>query len=329
MILRLPPTVRGIISFSLMVLNTVFWAVPIHIFALFKILSGRSSSGQVFCARVIMLLGGCWIRGMNSIAKATQGTVYDIRGLEGLSMKQWYLVNCNHQSWADILILFLVFHGHAPFFKFFLKKNLIWVPLMGTAWWALDYPFMERYSPAYLKKNPHMRGRDLETTRKACERYRDTPVSILNFVEGTRFTPEKHARQQSPYRHLLKPKSGGFAFALAAMNGKLSNIMDITIIYPEMRFDFWDFICGRIPWITIRVRKLPVPTELADGDYQNDPLFRDRFQSWVARLWQEKDDLIEEYRRSRKDLSGGRKDQPGIIGEAADESTVNPSYPPL
>jgi 1-acyl-sn-glycerol-3-phosphate acyltransferase len=147
-------------------------------------------------------------------------------------------------------------------------------------------------------------------------------------VEGTRFTPEKHARQQSPYRHLLKPKSGGFAFALTAMNGKLSNILDITIIYPEMRFDFWDFVCGRVPWVTIRAKKLPVPVELAEGDYQNDERFRERFQSWVARLWQEKDDLMEEYRRSRKkDLSGLRKAAPGILSEGADEKTVNPSWP--
>jgi 1-acyl-sn-glycerol-3-phosphate acyltransferase len=285
-----------------MVLNTLFWSIPIHVLALTKILI-KVDAWQRTCARAIMFNGSCWIRGINAILRLTQSTVYDIQGLEGLSRNEWYLVNCNHQSWADILILFLSFHGHAPFFKFFLKKNLIWVPLMGTAWWALDYPFMERFSKNYLEKNPHMRGKDLETTKKACERYRHTPVSILNFIEGTRFTHKKHSEQRSPYRHLLRPKSGGFAFALAAMNGRLSNIVDVTIIYPKMRFDFWDFLCGRIPWISIRVRKLPVPRALADGDYQNDSVFREQCQSWVYGLWQEKDDLIEEHRK--KTDSGG------------------------
>jgi 1-acyl-sn-glycerol-3-phosphate acyltransferase len=297
MILRLSSTARGVISLSLMVMNTIIWAIPIHVMALCKVLA-RNDAGQKVCARAIMFLGSCWIQGMNTISRITQETEYDVEGLEGLSRNEWYLVNCNHQSWADILILFRAFHGHAPFFKFFLKKNLIWVPLMGTSWWALDYPFMERFSKSYLEKNPHMRGKDLETTKKACDRYRDTPVSILNFIEGTRFTREKHAKQQSPYRHLLKPKSGGFAFALAAMNGKLSSIVDVTIIYPDMHFDFWDFLCGRIPWISIRVKKLAVPKELVDGDYQNDEVFRDRFQSWVCELWQGKDDLIELHRNN-------------------------------
>jgi 1-acyl-sn-glycerol-3-phosphate acyltransferase len=298
MISRLLSTIRGIISLSLMVINTIVWATPIHLLAFTKILI-RNAAWQRICARAIMFNGNCWIRGILIIVKLTQGTTYAVEGLEGLSRKKWYFINCNHQSWSDILVLFRIFHGHVPFLKFFLKKQLFWVPLMGISWWALDYPFMERFSKSYLEKNPHMRGKDLDTTRKVCERYRHTPVSILNFIEGTRFTHEKRTRQQSPYQNLLRPKSGGFAFALAAMNGKISNILDVTIIYPPMRFDFWDYLCGRIPQITVRIEKLPVPEEFLQGDYQNDEVFRDRFQSWVCDLWQVKDNLIEEHRNRR------------------------------
>jgi 1-acyl-sn-glycerol-3-phosphate acyltransferase len=153
-------------------LNTIFWAIPFHILALTKVLSGmKPGTGS---APTHHAGGNCWIRGQNAILRLTQPTVYEIRGLEGLSRKEWYFVNCNHQSWADILVLFRAFTGHIPFFKFFLKKELFWVPLLGISWWALDFPIMKRYSRRFLEKNPHMRGKDMETTRKACERY-DTP----------------------------------------------------------------------------------------------------------------------------------------------------------
>jgi 1-acyl-sn-glycerol-3-phosphate acyltransferase len=249
-----------------------------------------------------MFFGNGWILGMNTILRTTQPTVYDIEGLEGLSKKQWYFINCNHQSWADILVLFITFHGSVPFLKFFLKKELFRVPVMGTAWWALDYPFMERFSKEFIEKNPHMKGKDLATTRKACERYRHTPVAILNFIEGTRFTPEKHTRQESPYRHLLRPKAGGFAFALAAMDGKISNILDVTIIYSNKQNSFWDYLCGRVERISVQVKKMPVPDAFLDGDYQNDSDFRDHIQSWVCDLWQEKDELIEHHRSTRQGL---------------------------
>jgi 1-acyl-sn-glycerol-3-phosphate acyltransferase len=295
MISHLPPTARGVISISLVTMNTLFWATPIHIFALTKLLI-RSESWQRQCAKAIMFFGSCWIVGMNTIMRTTQPTRYYIEGLEGLSKKQWYFINCNHQSWADILVLFITFHGSVPFLKFFIKKELFKVPVMGTAWWALDYPFMERFSKEYLKKNPHMKGKDFETTRKACERYRHTPVSILNFIEGTRFTKEKHDRQESPYRHLLRPKAGGFAFALGAMDGKISNILDVTIIYSQRPGSFWDYLCGRVDWISVKVKKMPVPQEFLSGDYQNDEVFRDRIQTWVSDLWQEKDNLMEQHK---------------------------------
>ncbi|MGC9324570.1 MAG: acyltransferase, partial [Desulfomonilia bacterium] len=268
---------------------------PVHILALTKILL-RTDAWQKTCARALMGTVNCWIWWILAVLRLTQDTSYDIQGIEGLSKKEWYFLNCNHQSWADILVLLITFHGHIPFFKFFLKKQLIWVPLLGTSFWALDYPFMERSSKSFLEKNPHMRGKDLETTKKACMRYRHTPVSILNFIEGTRFTKEKHGKQQSPYKNLLRPKAGGFAFALAAMDGKISNILDVTIVYPPGDFTFWDYLCGRIPSITVRVKKIPIPGEFLSGDYENDPDYKNRFQAWVSGIWQEKDSLIEQCR---------------------------------
>jgi len=164
---------------------------------------------------------------------------WDVRGVDQLDPKGQYLVCSNHQSWNDIFVLMWAFDRRAPFFKFFIKQQLIWVPFLGLAWWGLDYPFMKRYSPAKLAKHPELRGKDLETTRAACERYRNVPVTILNFLEGTRFTKAKHDRQGSPYRYLLKPKAGGMALSLSALGEKINSLLDVTIVYPDGARGFW------------------------------------------------------------------------------------------
>ena len=130
-----------------------------------------------------------WIGTNNAMFRLMGSLPLDTRGLEGLSTREWYLVVSNHRSWVDILVLQAVFNRRIPFLKFFLKQQLIWVPFLGLAWWALDFPFMRRHSPEYLEKHPEQRGKDLDVTRRACEKFRLIPTSVMNFVEGTRFTP--------------------------------------------------------------------------------------------------------------------------------------------
>ena len=160
-------------------------------------------------------LAEAWIGTNNAIFRLMGSLPLDTRGLEGLSTREWYLVLSNHRSWVDILVLQAVFNRRIPFLKFFLKQQLIWVPFLGLAWWALDFPFMRRYTAAYLEKHPEHRGKDLEVTRRACEKFRLIPTSVMNFVEGTRFTPAKHAAFKSPYRNLLPTRAGGTSFVLS------------------------------------------------------------------------------------------------------------------
>lgn len=221
----------------------------------------------------------------------------DVRGVERLNKKDWYLVLSNHQSWADIIILQAVLNNRIPYFRFFLKKELVWIPIFNLVWYALDYPYMKRYSKDFIKKHPHLRGRDIETTKRSCARFKDTPVSIMNFVEGTRFSTEKHQRQRSSFSHLLKPKAGGIAFVLAAMGDQLTSILDVTIHYSPKVAGFWDYLCGRVGEVKVRISHLPVTEELK-GDYFNDADFREKFQKLVNQLWQKKDIVLEELRRS-------------------------------
>ncbi len=200
-----------------------------------------------------------------------------------------YLMLANHQSWVDILVLQQVFNRRIPFMRFFLKRQLFWVPLLGLAWWALDFPFMGRYTPKQIARRPELAGRDIIATRHACEKFRAIPVTIVNFVEGTRFTLAKHARQGPGYQHLLRPKSGGVAFVLDAMGEGLHAILDATIAYPGGRPTLVDLLSGRVREVRIHVRLRPIPVELLGGDYQNDRAFRVRFQQWMNGLWHEKD----------------------------------------
>ena len=193
----------------------------------------------------------------------------------------------------DIFVLQRWLTGRIPLLKFFLKQELIWVPIMGLAWWALDFPFMRRHSEEYLKKHPEMRGKDLETTRAACEKFAQIPTSVMNFLEGTRFTPGKQQRQQSPFRHLLKPKAGGIALALNAMGDKFDRFLNVTIVYPDAIPTFWEFLCGKVKRVIVHIEQLPIPQEFIRGDYAQDPQFRANFQLWVQQLWQEKDALID------------------------------------
>ena len=200
-----------------------------------------------------------------------------------------YLVLANHQSWVDILVLQKVFNRRIPFMRFFLKRQLFWVPLLGLAWWALDFPFMGRYTKKEIARDPSLARRDIDATRRACEKFRAIPVSIMNFVEGTRFTPAKHDAQKAPYQHLLKPKSGGVAFVLDAMGDGLQAILDVTIAYPAGRPSLLDLLADRIPEVRVQVRQRPIPEAMVRGDYQNDRGFRVLFQQWINGLWQDKD----------------------------------------
>lgn len=288
MLRHLPEPIIGALTLLLIVLNTIVWAVPVYVLTLMKVLVPASALRRR-CERALIRCAEGWIGVNNGVIGRTQDTQWDVRGLAGLERDGRFLVSANHQSWADILVLQRVFNRRIPFLKFFLKQELIWVPILGLAWWGLDFPFMKRYSSEFLEKHPELRGKDLETTRRMCERFREQPVSVVNFLEGTRFTPKKHADQRAPYTNLLRPKAGGVAFILSAMGDTLQHMLDVTIAYTGGRPTLWQFVCGQVPRITVLVERRPIPTDLQQGDYLNDPAFRDHMQSWVRQLWADKD----------------------------------------
>lgn len=284
---------RGIIVFSCFTINTIFWFIPILFLAIIKLVVPLPSLRRGI-TRVLMALGENWIT-VNSAMLHVLGSIdWQARGLENLRRDGWYLVMVNHQTWVDILVVQKVFNRRIPFLKFFIKQQLIWFPLLGFAWWAMDMPFMKRFSPSYLARNPHMKGKDLKRTRKACEKFRHTPTSVINFVEGTRFSVEKRDNKNSPYQNLLTPRAGGFAIVMSSMGNVFDAILDVTLVYPNGAARFWDMCCGGHVPVIIDVRQRPVEEWLRSGDYENDREFRRRVHRWLGEIWQEKDDLLQQ-----------------------------------
>ena len=290
MLYFLPHPLNGFLSILLYTINTILLTVPLILLSLFKFVIPIHSI-VVLLDKSLISIATLWIKINSFNSRLFCKIEWDIRGLEKLKKKEWYLVVSNHQSWVDILVLQTTLNQKIPMLKFFLKKELIWVPFLGLAWWALDFPFMKRYSKTYLKKNPHLKGKDLDSTKKACEKFKHTPVSIMNFIEGTRFSPEKKGAQNNRFTHLLPPKAGGVAFVLGSMGNYLHKIIDVTIVYPGKAPTFWEFISGRVNKIIIDFEVLPV-TDALTGDYFNDPEYKHRFFVWLDGLWQGKDKKI-------------------------------------
>jgi 1-acyl-sn-glycerol-3-phosphate acyltransferase len=301
MLARLPPALRGVLTGLTLGLNTLLLASCMVPPALLKLLVPLEGVRRG-CDHALTALASAWVATNNAWIAAVNPAPWDVQGVASLHPRGWYLVSSNHQTWVDILVLQRIFHGHIPFLKFFLKQELIWVPVIGLAWWALDFPFMKRGKGSGARQN------DLKTTREACEKFKRIPTTVINFVEGTRFTKAKHAKQNSPYRHLLKPKIGGLGIALATMGEQFEALLDVTIVYPHGAPRFPDLLCGRIDAVTVRVQQREIPPEVLGSDPISDKAYRQRIGAWVDHQWTAKDQLIDELLRGAAAPTGAHSD---------------------
>ncbi|MHA8115953.1 acyltransferase [Kosakonia cowanii] len=296
---RLPTVITLFFSVLLTILLTVVCSVPIIIAGLLKLLIPNPRFWRaisVFCNAIM----ACWCEGIYWLLRLNPRLEWDIQGLEGLNKRNWYLLICNHHSWADIVVLCVLFRKQIPMNKYFLKQQLAWVPFIGLACWALDMPFMRRYSRSYLLRHPERRGKDVETTRRSCEKFRLHPTTMVNFVEGSRFTEEKRRQMRSSFKHLLPPKAAGIAMALNVLGKQFDKLLDVTLCYPENdRTPFYDMLSGKLTRIVVRINLLAVHEGL-HGDYINDKNFKRSFQQWLNGLWLAKDERIDAIKASCK-----------------------------
>ena len=204
----------------------------------------------------------------------------------------WCLGLANHQSWADILLILSASNYMMPNIRFFMKKELSWIPFIYLANKNLNMPFVNRHSKKQIIKNPNLRLQDYENTIKSCKRLKRAPSTIFSYAEGTRFTPEKHKDQNSTYKNLLEPKIGGLATALSALP-ESKYLIDFTLVYKTDRRSAWAFLKGDMADVKILVKKYKIPESLKNKSYLDDNEYRIEFKNWIEDIWSQKDKSIE------------------------------------
>jgi 1-acyl-sn-glycerol-3-phosphate acyltransferase len=291
---------------------TLVLIVPMMIAALVKLVVPVDAV-RTACRRIVVWIAERWLDVLVGLFRRVLDTRIDVSGDASFDRSCSYVLICNHQSWVDVPVVLTVFHGRLPFWRFFLKRGLIWMPLLGLAFWALEYPFVRFPSRETLERFPERRGENLRTARRAIEHLQGRATTVVNFPEGAIFTPEKHRAQRARYRHLLRPRAGGTALMLAAFGDRLDALIDVTLDFPGGRPSLWDFVTNRVDRVVVHVATVRVPPELTRGDYENDPAFRRRFQDWLNALWRAKDERLHRMRRLESYRAAGR-------GEAGRES---------
>lgn len=277
---------------------TLVLLVPMMIAALVKLVAPIEGA-RIVCRRVVVWIAERWLDLLAGLIRSCLDTRIEVTGEGDVDRSKSYVLLCNHQTWVDVPVLLHVFHGRLPFWRFFLKRGLIWMPLLGPAFWALEYPFVRFPSPETLERHPERRGENLRTAREACARLRGVPSTVVNFPEGALFTPERHRAQHAGFRFLLRPRAGGTALVLAALGDQVEALIDVTMRFPDGPPSLIRFLSNRVERIEVHVRRVRVPSEMTFGDYENDPEFRSRFQAWLNDLWREKDERLARMRSGK------------------------------
>ena len=248
---------------------------------------------KIYLAKISNIIGDLTVYGLKLIMLLMHGNNISVINNQEFDKNEWYMAMSNHQSWADIFILLVAANYKLPLLKFFMKRELWWIPFVFLANKTLNMPFVNRHSKKEIEQNPSLRNQDYKNTLKSCKRFLRTPSTIFSYAEGTRFTDEKHDQQESPYNNLLSPKIGGMATALSAMPN-INTLVDYTVVYKSKKRDAWSFAKGDMKHVKVLVTKYKIPDNLKNRNYANDKDYRDEFKNWIETIWAEKDKKVEE-----------------------------------
>jgi len=291
MVTKIRHGLQGAIVLLLVTVSTVVLTTVIFVLSIFKFLApkGRATNAMT---RLLSWCGELWVSVNKSLTWFYRDMEWDVQMPDGISHKGRYLIFCNHQSGVDILALQHCLNRRAPFGRYLLKQQLIWVPVLGVAWWALDMAFLRRYSRQELIKNPSLRGKDLENAASACEKLKHIPVSMMTFPEGTRFSEAKRKAQSSPYKHLLRPRYGGVGQVLYSFDDALDSLIDVTITYPRGTPGVWHFISGQVKKISVNIQLRPIGESIRGRNFREDSVAKSELKTWLDGIWEEKEQYI-------------------------------------
>lgn len=272
--------------------NSLGGSLPLWLMGMGKIITGAPIADKT-----VIKITNHWISSNNAlIDNILPRKDWRIRLPDDVHVDGKYLLVSNHQSWVDTSIVQYISENRLPLTRFFTKFELIYIPIVGQAFYFLDFPMMRRHSKEAVAKNPALKGQDIAEAKRACALLKDKPFTLLNYLEGTRFTQEKHDKQHSPYQHLLKPRAGGLSLAINALGEEIDGILDMTIVYPDGVPTYSDLWKGNIKRLGVDVRHIEIPKPLFEsiqnGGYESDEAVKAQMFEWVEQIWREKDQRI-------------------------------------
>ena len=279
---------KGSLSLLFMLANTILVCAPLFALAVLRV--PLIGAWRRAVTRRMDIAIDMWISTNRVLLRSMWLVDFEIDWpAAGLSRRNWYLVISNHQSWADILLLQEAFRSTIPPLKFFTKRELIWLPLVGLAMYLLGFPYVRRLDKAQLAANPALKHADRDSTIAACAGLRTHPTAVLIFLEGTRFTLAKRGARNSRFRHLLNPRAGGLGYVLSGLKDELAQLIDVTIIYPDGPPTFWGFLEGRC-----RRARMTVKVHDLDGDLRSEDAHMQRkaLLAFVDDIWRAKDERL-------------------------------------
>ena len=280
-------TATGVITFNSMLAGLPVWVMG----------AAKAVTGAAVADKAVIDVTNYWINSNNAmIDNILPRKDWRISLPDDIHIKGKYLLMSNHQSWVDTSIVQYISENRLPLTRFFTKFELIYIPVIGQAFYFLDFPMMRRHSKEAIAKNPALKGKDIEEAKRACALLKGKPFTLLNYLEGTRFTASKRDKQQSPYTHLLKPRAGGLSLAISALGEDIDGILDMTIVYPDGVPTYGDLWKGNIKRLGVDVRHIKMPDDLfaavQNGGYETDEAIKAEMFDWVEQIWQQKDKLI-------------------------------------
>tara|TARA_B100000767_G_C19743911_1_gene527550 strand:+ start:589 stop:1467 length:879 start_codon:yes stop_codon:yes gene_type:complete len=281
----------GLITFIFIIVELVIGFGTLALFNIPRALF-PTKAFKIYISKLSNKIGELTVYGLKLIMLFMHGDKIKIIDNQEYDLSKWYMAMSNHQSWADIFILLVVANHKLPLLKFFMKKELAWIPFVFLANKTLNMPFVNRHSKNELERNPSLRFKDYENTLKACKRFQRAPSTIFSYAEGTRFTKEKYTQQCSPYKNLLIPRIGGMATALSAMPN-INTLVDFSLVYKSKERGAWSFLKGEMNDVKVVINRHPIPQNLVNKNYSNDEEYRNNFKIWIEEIWQEKDKEIE------------------------------------
>ena len=281
----------GILTFFAILIILSFWLIPLSITNIPRIIGNKNL--KIYLGTISNKMSNLAVANITTALKILHKLDWDFRIPKDLNTKTWYIAMSNHQSWADIFILLAAGHKKIPLLKFFMKKELKWIPIIYLVHKTVDMPFLNRHSRAQIEANPELKKVDYENAKKAAKRFSRNPATAFSFAEGTRFTLEKHAAQDSPYTNLLKPKIGALAIALSGMP-QVNTLIDFTVVYASKKRSAWNFLCGDLSKAKVVAKTYTLPEGLKNRSFEEDDDYKRSFQIFVDAIWLKKQEMIKD-----------------------------------